>query len=230
MKRVLLLMAALMSLTAAAAFAQNTVRTTSSMHSQPARRVDLIPMIGYAWTMSMDVIAGGQPGELDFSDEMYYGGAIDFAVTPPGAYKEAQVRLMYRRSDGQVQVRGFTDRFNIDGAIEYWQIGGVTGVLRGKAMPFATVSLGATHLIVKDTKTANFSIQGDDSWKFSMIFGLGAKIYSSERMGVMLQANWPITFTDAWGGVTIGTGGAGVGISGTGISQLDVGAGLIIRM
>ena len=230
MKRVLISVAAILMLTAAASFAQNTVRTSQSSMYTPERKIELIPMAGYAWTMSMDVIAGGQPGELDFSDEVYYGGALDYKVSPTGSMKEAFVRLMYRRSDGQIQVRGFTDRFNIDGAVEYWQIGGVTGISRGKSLPFATVSLGATHLIVKDTKTPNFNIQGDDSWKFSMIFGLGAKIYSSEKMGVMLQANWPITFTDAWGGVTIGTGGAGVGISGTGISQLDVGAGLIIRL
>ena len=46
----------------------------------------------------------------------------------------------------------------------------------------------------------------------------------------MLDANFPFTFTDSWGGVTVGTGGVGVGIGGTGISQIDVGGGLIIRL
>ena len=230
MKRVILSVVALVMLSASMAAAQNTVRQTSTMYSEPTRRVELIPMAGYAWTMSMDVIAGGEPGELDFSDEVYYGGALDFTVSPPGSMKEAQVRLMYRRSDGQIQVRGFTDRFNADGAVEYWQIGGVTGMNKGKAMPFASVTLGGTRLILKDSTVDGVKIQGDDSWKFSMIFGLGVKVYNSPKVGVMLQANWPITFTDAWGGVTVGTGGAGVGISGTGISQLDLGGGLIIRL
>jgi hypothetical protein len=44
----------------------------------------------------------------------------------------------------------------------------------------------------------------------------------------MLQGNWPITFTDSYGGVSVGTGGLGVGITGTGVSQLDLGGGLII--
>ena len=48
------------------------------------------------------------------------------------------------------------------------------------------------------------------------------------KVGIMIQGNWPITFTDLWGGVTVGTGGAGVGLGGTGISQLDIGGGLII--
>ncbi|HET6348741.1 MAG TPA: hypothetical protein VFH88_06615, partial [Candidatus Krumholzibacteria bacterium] len=47
----------------------------------------------------------------------YYGGAIDFTVTPPGAYKEAQARLMYRRSDGDVQLRGFAQRYDFPAAI-----------------------------------------------------------------------------------------------------------------
>jgi len=230
MKRILITATAILALTAVAGSAQNTVRTTSTMYSQPESRVELIPMMGYAWTMSMDVIANGQPGEIDFSDEIYYGGSLDYKVSPPGSMKEAFVRLQYRRSDGQIEARGFTDRFKADAAVEYWQIGGVTGINRGKALPFASVTLGGTHLIVKDSDIGGLKVQGDDSWKFSMIFGLGVKVYTSPRIGIMLDANWPITFTDAWGGVTIGTGGAGVGISGTGISQLDIGGGLIIRL
>jgi hypothetical protein len=230
MKRVLLTVAAVLMLTAVVASAQNTVRTSQSSMYTPERRVELIPMAGYAWTMSMDVIAGGVPGELDFSDEVYYGGALDFKVSPPGSMKEAFVRLMYRRSDGQLELRGFTDRYSADAAVEYWQIGGVTGISRGKSLPFASVTLGGTRLILKDSTVGGVQIQGDDSWKFSMIFGLGVKVYNSPKMGIMLQANWPITFTDAWGGVSVGTGGASVGISGTGISQLDLGGGLIIRL
>jgi hypothetical protein len=85
-------------------------------------------------------------------------------------------------------------------------------------MPFTSITLGGTR----------FSAGGDDEWKFSMIFGLGVKVYTSPKVGIMIQGNWPITFTDSWGGVTVGTGGAGVAIGGTGVSQLDVGGGLII--
>ncbi len=230
MKRVLLSMAALLMLSAAVASAQNTMRKTSTMYSQPESRIELIGMAGYAWTMAMDVYFGNQLGELDFSDDVYYGGALDYTVSPPGSMKVAQVRLMYRREDGELQARGIGNRFTTDGSVEYFQIGGVTGVNRGKAMPFGTVSLGATHFSVDDFSSGNVQVQGGDSWKFSMIFGLGVKVYTSPKIGIMLDANWPITFTDAWGGVTVGTGGAGVGITGTGVSQLDIGGGLIIRL
>src|SRR5689334_17193170 len=94
MKRVLISAAAILMLTTAVASAQNTVRTTSSMYSQPESRIELIPMVGYAWTMAMDVFIGNQLGELDFSDKEYYGGAIDYKVSPPGSMKVAQVRLL----------------------------------------------------------------------------------------------------------------------------------------
>jgi hypothetical protein len=230
MKRVLLSAAAILVLTSVGASAQNTVRTTSSMYSQPESRLELIPMAGYAWTMAMDVFVGNQLGELDFSDEVYYGGALDYTVSPPGSMKTAQVRLLYRRSDGQLEARGITNRFTTDASVEYLHIGGVTGVNKGKAMPFGTVSLGASHFTVDDVHQGNVNVQGNDSWKFSMIFGLGVKVYTSPKVGFMLEANWPITFTDAWGGVSVGTGGASVGISGTGVSQIDVGGGLIIRL
>lgn len=221
MKRVLFASAAVLLLTAAVASAQNTVRQTSSSY-QKEPRLELIPMAGYAWTMAMDVYANGYPGELDFSDEVYYGGALDVTVSPPGSMKVAQVRLMYRRQDGDIELRGSNflgDDVSADAAVEYWHIGGVTGMNKGKSMPFATVSLGGTRLVAGDY----------DEWKFSMIFGLGVKVYTSPKMGILIQGNWPITFTDTWGGAYVGTGGAGVGISGTGISQLDVGGGLILR-
>ena len=230
MKRVLLSVAAILMLTSAVASAQNTVRTTSSMYSQPESRIELIPLGGYAWTMSMDVFIGNQLGELDFSDKAYYGGALDYKVSPPGSMKVAQVRLLYRRSDGQLEARGITNRFTTDASVEYLQIGGVTGVDKGKAMPFGTVSLGATHFSVSDLHQGNLNVQGNDSWKFSMIFGLGVKVYTSEKIGIMIEGDWPITFTDAWGGVTVGTGGVSAGISGTGVSQLNVGGGVIIRL
>ncbi|HEX6789919.1 MAG TPA: hypothetical protein VF247_01295, partial [Candidatus Krumholzibacteria bacterium] len=163
----------------------------------------------------------GFPGELDFSDAAYYGAALDFNVAPPGSYKTAQVRLMYRRSDGDIELTGpgIGQPISVDAAVEYWHIGGVTGIMKGNNMPFATVTLGGTRLVAGD----------QDSWKFSMIFGLGVKVYTSPKMGIMIQGNWPITFTDTWGGAYVGTGGAGLSIGGTGISQLDVGGGLILR-
>ena len=96
MKRVLILSAVVLAMTVAAASAQNTMRRSSSSY-QTEPRMELIPMVGYAWTLGMDVYANGFPGELDFSDEMYYGGALDVTVSPPGSVKVVDFTLLGQR-------------------------------------------------------------------------------------------------------------------------------------
>jgi hypothetical protein len=197
----------------------------ASTKSQPAAqyKLDIIPLGGYAWTLAQDVTYDYPPkyASIDFDDAGYYGVAIDFNLAPK-SYKTTQLRLEWRRSDGQLSARGplLSQPVKVDAAIEYWQIGGLGGVKRGNVMPFGVITLGGSRLIANN----------QDNWKFSMIFGLGVKIETQGRLGFMIQGNWPITFTDTWGGVSIGTGGAGLAIGGTGISQIDVGGGLIIKM
>lgn len=219
MKRVWLVGALLCATVSSTAFAQYTSQSTA-YGAAPASKAEIVLLGGYAFTLAQDVYIGLSGGELDINDNGYYGIALDINVARnPG--KTGQVRLMYRREDSQVTFRPFISSDpagSIDCAIEYWQIGGLGGIRRGKAMPFTAVTLGGTRM----------SANNQDEWKFSMIFGLGVKVYTSPKMGIMLQTNWPITFTDSWGGVTVGTGGAGVAIGGTGISQLDIGGGLFL--
>ncbi len=188
--------------------------------SEPAKKADIVLLGGYAFTMSQDVYFGLTGGEFDVKDNGFWGVALDFNVVRQ-ADKQGQVRLMYRREDSELQFRPYIGQTaTIDCGIEYWQIGGLGGITRGNVMPFTAVTLGATRL----------SADNQDEWKFSMIFGLGVKVYTQGKIGFMIQGNWPITFTDTWGGVTVGTGGAGIGFGGTGISQLDIGGGLIISL
>jgi hypothetical protein len=174
---------------------------------------------GYAFTIGQDVVLNyTDPGELDIEDAAFWGVALDFnVVRHPG--KTGQLRLMYRREDSDATFNSSIlggVRGSVDCSVEYWHVGGLGGVERGKAFPYAALTLGGTRLVAGDI----------DDWKFSMIFGLGVKVATSGRIGIMLQGNWGITFTDAWGGFTVGTGGAGLSVGGTGISQLDIGGGL----
>jgi len=222
MKRTFILSALLCALAASTASAQYT-STTPTYGSKPASKADIVLLGGYAFTLSQEVYSGLTGGDLDINDNAFYGVALDFnVVRQPG--KTGQLRLMYRREDSEVVFRPFTPSnptLSMDCAVEYWQIGGVGGIRRGNAMPFTSVTLGGTRLSVDDA--------GDD-WKFSMIFGLGVKVYTQGKLGFMIQGNWPITFTDTWGGVTVGTGGAGVALGGTGISQIDIGGGIFISL
>ncbi len=219
MKKIVLL-CVLLIVPAGSAFAQYTGESTYG--SAPAHKADIVFLGGYAFTMSSDVtVAGLGTGEIDLEDAAFYGVALDFNVVRQ-TDKQGQIRLLWRREDSDLVFRPFIPGDpspSVDLSVEYWQIGGVGGVRRGKTMPFTSVTLGATR----------FAADGNDDWKFSMIFGLGVKVYTSDKIGIMIQGNWPITFTDAWGGATVGTGGAGVAIGGTGISQLDIGGGLLFQ-
>jgi hypothetical protein len=216
MRRGVLAIAVLLLCAASAASAQRST-ASRTYDTSPEHRVEIIPMGGYAWTMSMDVYGYTTVAEIDLEDAAFWGVALDVNLARPYE-KKAQLRLLYRREDSDVQFRSVGLNFSDEASIEYWQIGGLGGIQRGKAMPFTAITLGGTRLVA----------EGEDEWKFSMIFGLGVKVYTSPKVGLMIQGNWPITFTDTWGGVTVGTGGAGVALGGTGISQIDVGGGLII--
>ncbi|MCI0451485.1 MAG: hypothetical protein L0Z51_03715 [Candidatus Latescibacteria bacterium] len=221
MKRVLIA-GALACAVAPGASAQYTTPSSSTYGSKPAKKADIVVLGGYAWTLAQDVVLNyANAGELDITDNPFWGVAIDFNVARQGGGKTGQLRLLFRREDSDVTFVSYTPSNptgSLDCAVEYWQIGGLGGVERGNAMPFTSVTLGATRLVAGDV----------DEWKFSMIFGLGVKVYTEGKFGFMIQGNWPITFTDSWGGVTVGTGGAGVAVGGTGISQLDVGGGVIL--
>ena len=69
-----------------------------------------------------------------------------------------------------------------------------------------------------------------DEWMFSMMLGLGAKIYAGERIGLRLQARLPITFTSGSMGVGCGGGGCGAMVGGTGITQLDFSGGIMLLL
>ena len=130
-----------------------------------------------------------------------------------------QVRLLYRRQDTQLTFKhlGSTDTLG-DVAVEYWHVGGVgaKSMNNDKVMPFGSFSLGGTR----------YAVDVGDEWKFSIILGLGAKVYLNNRIGLMVAGQMPVTFTSAFLG--IGTGGLSIG--GTGIFQFDLTAGLIITI
>jgi len=211
--------AALVAGVASVASAQ-TLTTSNTSSSGAAHRGELIPLGGYAWTMGFDVYTGLTYGEIDLKDAGFFGVALDVNTQKKSSGKTGQIRFLYRRSNTTAQFSSVTlaQPFEADASVEYWHVGGVAGVPRGDAMPYATFTLGGTRLLA----------EGDDAWKFSTMLGLGVKVYKSPKVGLMLQGTWAFTFMETWGGVTVGTGGAGVSLGGTGVSQLDVGGGLIV--
>jgi hypothetical protein len=116
--------------------------------------------------------------------------------------------------------------------VNYFQIGGLGFVAQGKAHPFASFSLGATwydpaqRTIDVDGRT----LQIGDEWRFSMILGLGAKYFPSDRVALRVQGHLYGTFLDTGGGVFCGFGGCSLGLFGAGIFQADLSGGLTIAV
>lgn len=183
-------------------------------------KVEIIPYYGWMWTWSRDVVAPIRGvGEIDIKDSSVWGVEIDVNVRPG-----AQLALLYSRQDSELLFRqGPLEEKVSDLAVEYYHIGGVGGHKQGKVMGFGQFTLGATRYNFKDTNIS-------DDWRFSVIPALGAKIYASERIGIRLQGRLPITFFSGGAGFGCGSGGCSTFIGGSGITQLDVNAGLMIML
>jgi len=187
----------------------------------PARRAEISPFGGYVWTTSREVYynRGGSWTRLDIKDSGFWGVALDVNL-PSG---RTQVELLYQRQDSQMthEDTGYGTRKLSDMAVEYYQIGGLRGVRRGKVMGFGGYTLGATHLIYDDKRFEN-------DWKFSMIFSLGAKAYVNDRFGLRVQGRLPFTLSKAGSGLGCGPNDCYSTVGGAGVGQIDVSAGLLI--
>jgi opacity protein-like surface antigen len=182
-------------------------------------RVEITPFIGYQFSGDVE----GYYGEVNIDDDVSYGAILDYTVR-----RGAQLELSYSRQDTRAAFRPYAagDIESMDVAIEYLQAGGLAEVQKGKARPFVSFTLGATHISTDATSFQGRSI--DDEWRFSMVLGGGVKIFPGERVGLRLQGHLLTTFLDSGGSMFCGTGGCSVGLFGAGILQGDVSGGLTI--
>jgi hypothetical protein len=184
---------------------------------QQAHKFEISPYGGYLWSQSFDVQYGTEFGKLDAVSGPMWGIEADINVSPGGQavllYQRQETELTYQPNYGAKQTVG-------DAAIEYWQVGGLGGVQNGNIMGFGLLTLGGTRIIPKFTG-------GSDVWKFSIIFGVGAKIYLTERIGLRVQAMLPWIITSGSALISCGGGGCYAAFGGTGIVQASVSAGLV---
>lgn len=221
-RKVTLLLMILMIASAGSAWGQYqrppTVRRAPPAPTAPTHKFEIHGLYGYMWTTSRSATYGLSYGALDIDGSGYWGLALDINL-----HSLAQLELLYTRQDSKLVYRSGFDSNEWDIAVEYFQIGMVKGLQQGKVMPFTSVTLGATRFSSDD------SVSGDD-WLFSMILGLGAKVYLGERMGLRFQGRLPFSFTSTGIGLGFGTGGSYVTVGGTGILQTELSAGLFIRI
>jgi len=218
---------AVLALTVASgdAFAQRGGRrgSSSSRSSSLQHTAEITPFGGYVWTFAREAYYAAYGGKVDISDTGFWGVAVDVNVRPGGF-----LHLLYQRQDADLTFSTFgginlaPEVARTPIGIEYWHIGGGGGLPQGNILPFTTLSLGATRYILKDYT--------GDEWKFSMILGLGVKVYANDRLGLRLQGRMPFTIFSGGAGIGCGTGGCYTTFGGSGMAQIDLSAGLMILL
>jgi hypothetical protein len=195
----------------------------------PEHKVEINAFGGYVWTWSRQFTYNLNPSSIDIKSTGYYGGSLDVVIRP-----DAQLTLMFTHQPSELQLRGgvFGNTTTVgDMDVQYYQIGGLYGVPRGKAWPFTMLTLGATRFALKSVDETNFPlVVPGDEWRFSIIFGLGAKYYASERLGLRVQGTLPLTFFSGGFGFGCGGGGCGGTVGGTGLAQTGISGGLFINL
>ena len=190
----------------------------SSSYQAPNHKVELLGFGGYLWSGSQDAWYGNYSGEIDLKDSAVWGIEADINVRPG-----AQLVLLYHRQDTELMFRSVYNDYSVGNvAVEHWHIGGMSGIQKGNVMPFGMVTLGGTRIIPQ------YPDGSDDVWKFSVLFGLGAKFYVNERVGFRVQGLMPWIVLDGGGGVACGGGGCYTSFGGYRIVQGEVSGGLFL--
>jgi hypothetical protein len=172
-------------------------------------------------------------GEIQMEDGSQWGGFASFSLRP-----DTKLELSYLNSQSNATYYAYSyipqdypqlNNVKTPVTIQYFQLGSIYQLDKGKAAPFFGVYAGAAYF--KPTGTAPQGITYSGQWNFAMSFAGGVKIYASDKFGIRLQGRLllPIYFTG--GSMYVGTGGAGVAVgAGIPVVQGDVGVGVFLRI
>jgi len=198
------------------AFAQDAPNTQGA----PKHRFEITPYGGAVWTRGYEVLLGAQQGNLDTRESAIWGISVGYSLRD----SLTQIEVLYNRQDTDLFFEFSGDESEVTGvSIEHLHVGGLLGVPRGRSVWFTTFSLGTSRWAPK-------SGDGDDAWRFSLMFGLGAKYPINERFGLRLQVRAPYMFVEDSANFICGPSGCLKSAGGRGIWQFDMSVGLIILL
>ena len=187
-------------------------------------KIELTPYGGYMFGGKMRFYEG----DFKIHDNANYGMIMDIEIAP-----DTKVELMWAHMNTTAEFRGsygydFLSTPPFDVGVGYIQLGTVREINYDNIRPFGAFTLGTTYFM-PNSNTGEIKYQ--DTWKFSVTLGGGAKIWLTERVGIRLQGR--LLLPMFWGGVgfTVGTGGSGFSVgAGTSMVQGDFSGGLIIAL
>lgn len=183
--------------------------------------VEVTPLTGYTFSGDIDAYYG----KYDIKNALLYGARLDVEVVD-----YSYVEISWRRNDPLLGYlpSGSGNAVNYNSAVSHYMAGFLREFSQGKIKPYGLISAGLSYYRVKETWDYS-------KWFFSTEFGLGAKMYFSETVGLRLQAAVTTPWDFAGGGMYwgIGTGGAGASADmsfNIPVAHWDLSAGLIIRL
>ncbi len=187
-----------------------------------AQSVEVTPLFGYTFSGTVE----GYYGTYDLKNDLLYGARLDVEIADYSYFE-----LSYRRNDPTLMYStnnsGINDAETNTGNAHY-----MLGFLRefgsGIIKPYGVISAGTSRYWEKGKSDKR-------KWFFSTEFGVGAKIFITDYIGLRLQGSVTTPWDFAGGGIYwgIGSGGSGGSASltfGVPIAHWDLSGGLIIKL
>ena len=184
-----------------------------------AQYVEVTPLTGYTFSGSVEA----PYGSYDIEDAMLYGIRLEAEVADL-----TYVGLSYRRNDPNVvEYTSIQNPVSMNFGTAHYMANILREFKKGKLTPFGLLGAGTTRYWGKDNDY--------HKWFFSTEFGLGAKYFFSESIGLRLQGSVTTPWDFAGGGLFfgVGTGGGGASADMTfniPVAHWDLSAGLIFRI
>jgi len=195
--------------------------SSNKMFSQ----IEITPYGGYFYSTNINFYQG----QLKIYDGAAYGGHIAIHTTETNSieftYVGNKTTARWRPYSGYYDYP--SQEFGISSS--YFLIGTIQDVpLNGNVTGFGSIKAGAGYFNALENSIA-------DAWRFAVSFGLGAKVFFSDRIGLRMQANMhlPLYFNGVGAYCGVGTGGSNCGLSMNSTSavlQGDISVGLIFKL
>jgi len=182
-----------------------------------AQSVELTPTAGYTFSGDID----GYLGTYDLANAFLYGAKLDVEIADL-SYFELSLRrndptLTYITGGGNIYEKTTT-------GTAHYMVGFLREFKDGKIKPFGVISVGTSRYWEKgDSK--------ERQWFFSSEFGLGAKIFFNDYIGLRLQSSVTTPWVLTGGGMYWGYGGGGAAATfGIPLAHWDLSGGIIIKL
>lgn len=190
-----------------------------------AQYYEITPLAGYTFSGEAD----NGYGAYDIENAFLYGARLDVQVTDL-----SYVELSFRRNDPGITYTpaAVNTTYEFKSGTAHYMVGFLHEFGNKKIKPFGLISAGTSRYWIKEESSVDENYR---QWFFSTEFGLGAKIFINENLGLRLQAAVTTPWDFAGGGMYWGVGGGGASAGGSmtfgiPVAHWDLSAGVIIRI